>query len=157
MDVKVIESLIEAFKNAELTKFSLKCKDFELKLCKDNQITQVQTMIPPMQALQVPVAADPIVGTPTMPPDGPGQDLNQDIAVKVIKAPMVGTFYASSSPTEEPFVKVGTHISKGDVVCIVEAMKLMNEVESDVEGEVVEILVRNEEMVEFDQPLFRLK
>lgn len=146
MDVKVIESLIESFNKAELTKFSLKCKDFELKLCKEHPIVPVQTVVPTLSSPVTPVASL-----------DSEKELGQTSATKVIKAPMVGTFYAASSPTDEPFIKVGTHISKGDVVCIVEAMKLMNEVESEVEGEVVEILVKNEEMVEFDQPLFKLK
>ena len=74
-----------------------------------------------------------------------------------IKSPMVGTFYTASSPTSEPFVSVGKQVKKGDIICIIEAMKLMNEVEAEVDGEIVEILVENEEMVEFDQPLFVIR
>ena len=76
---------------------------------------------------------------------------------KVIKSPMVGTFYASSSPDKDPYVKVGDKISKGQVVCIVEAMKLMNEIESEFDGEVVEICVKNEDVVEYGTPLFKIK
>ena len=76
---------------------------------------------------------------------------------KIIKSPMVGTFYASSSPTTEPFVKVGDKVKKGQVVCIVEAMKLMNEIESEFDGEIVEICVKNEDIVEYGMPLFKLK
>ncbi len=76
---------------------------------------------------------------------------------KVIKSPMVGTFYASNSPKEEPFVKVGDKVKKGQVVCIIEAMKLMNEIESEYDGEIAEICVSNEEMVEYGTPLFKLK
>ena len=76
---------------------------------------------------------------------------------KVIKSPMVGTFYVSNSPKEEPFVKVGDKVKKGQVVCIVEAMKLMNEIESEYDGEIAEICVSNEEMVEYGTPLFKLK
>ena len=77
--------------------------------------------------------------------------------LKIVKSPMVGTFYASSAPDKEPFVKVGDKIKKGQVVCIVEAMKLMNEIESEFDGEVVEICVNNEDMVEYGTPLFKLK
>lgn len=77
--------------------------------------------------------------------------------LKVIKSPMVGTFYASSSPEKEPFVKVGDKVHKGQVVCIVEAMKLMNEIESEYDGEIVEICVNNEDVVEYGKPLFKLK
>ena len=76
---------------------------------------------------------------------------------KVVKSPMVGTFYASSAPDKDPFVKVGDKIHKGQVVCIVEAMKLMNEIESEFDGEIVEICVKNEDVVEYGTPLFKLK
>ena len=76
---------------------------------------------------------------------------------KVIKSPMVGTFYASSSPDKDPYVKVGDKIAKGQVVCIVEAMKLMNEIESEFDGEIVEICAKNEDVVEYGTPLFKIK
>lgn len=76
---------------------------------------------------------------------------------KIIKSPMVGTFYASNSPKEAPFIKVGDKVKKGQTLCIVEAMKLMNEVESEYDGEIVEICVKNEDMVEYDTPLFKIK
>ena len=76
---------------------------------------------------------------------------------KIIKSPMVGTFYASSAPDKDPFVKVGDRISKGQVVCIVEAMKLMNEIESEFDGEIVEVCVKNEDVVEYGTPLFKIK
>lgn len=76
---------------------------------------------------------------------------------KIIKSPMVGTFYASSAPDKAPYVKVGDKIHKGQVVCIVEAMKLMNEIESEFDGEVVEICVNNEDVVEYGKPLFKIK
>ena len=76
---------------------------------------------------------------------------------KIIKSPMVGTFYASSATDKDPFVKVGDRISKGQVVCIVEAMKLMNEIESEFDGEIVEICVKNEDVVEYGTPLFKIK
>ena len=70
---------------------------------------------------------------------------------------MVGTFYASSSPEKEAFVKVGDKVHKGQVLCIIEAMKLMNEIESEYDGEIVEICVNNEDMVEYGTPLFKIK
>ena len=76
---------------------------------------------------------------------------------KIIKSPMVGTFYSSSSPNAQPFVKVGDRVKKGQVVCIVEAMKLMNEIESEWDGEVVEICTKNEAVVEYGTPLFKIK
>ena len=77
--------------------------------------------------------------------------------VNIVKSPMVGTFYSSPSPKEPAFVKVGDKVKKGDVLCVVEAMKLMNEIESEFDGEIVEICVKNEDMVEYGMPLFKIK
>ena len=76
---------------------------------------------------------------------------------EVVKSPIVGTFYAKSSPDAEPFVTVGSKVEKGDILCIIEAMKLMNEIESEYSGEVVEILVKDGDTVEYGTPLFRIK
>lgn len=76
---------------------------------------------------------------------------------KVVKSPMVGTFFSSSSPNADPLVKVGDIVHKGQVLCIIEAMKLMNEIESEFDGEVVEICVKNEDMVEYGMPLIKIK
>lgn len=76
---------------------------------------------------------------------------------KIVKSPMVGTFFESSSPNEKPFVSVGDKVHKGQVLCIIEAMKLMNEIESEFDGEIVEICVKNEDMVEYGMPLFKIK
>ena len=76
---------------------------------------------------------------------------------KIVKSPMVGTFYASPSPKDAPYVKKGDKVRKGDVLCVVEAMKLMNEIESEFDGEIVEVCVNNEEMVDFGAPLFKIK
>lgn len=81
----------------------------------------------------------------------------QEENYKIVKSPMVGTFYASSAPDKDPFVKVGDKVHKGQVLCIVEAMKLMNEIESEFDGEIVEICVNNEDIVEYGKPLFKIK
>ena len=81
---------------------------------------------------------------------------NKKIEGTIINSPMVGTFYTSSKPGAEPFVKVGSKIKTGDILCIIEAMKLLNEIQSDYDGEIVEVLVENAEPVEFGQPLFRI-
>lgn len=100
---------------------------------------------PPMQAAAQPASAAHSAEAHVKPASAVG---------KVIKSPFVGTFYRSSQPGVQAFVSVGQRIKKGDVLCIVEAMKLMNEIESEVDGVVREILVDNEQPVEFDQPLF---
>ncbi len=81
----------------------------------------------------------------------------RDDSIKEITAPIVGTFYSSPSPDKPPFVNVGSKVKKGDVLCIIEAMKLMNEIQSEIEGEVVEILAKNEQMVEYGQLIFKIK
>ena len=81
----------------------------------------------------------------------------KDETIQCITSPMVGTFYTKASPKEKEFVKVGDAVKKGQVLCIIEAMKLMNEVESEYDGEIVEICSKNEEMVDFGKPLFKIK
>lgn len=84
-------------------------------------------------------------------------DDNSQKDAKIVKSPMVGTFYTKPSPDAKPYVEVGTRVKKGDVLCIVEAMKLMNEIESEFDGEVVEVLVNDGEAVEYGMPLFKIK
>lgn len=81
----------------------------------------------------------------------------QEENLKIVKSPMVGTFYASSAPDKENFVKVGDKVQKGQALCIVEAMKLMNEIESEYDGEIIEICAKNEDIVEYGMPLFKIK
>ncbi|OAA83020.1 acetyl-CoA carboxylase biotin carboxyl carrier protein [Clostridium ljungdahlii] len=81
----------------------------------------------------------------------------EDNSIKEVKSPIVGTFYNSSGPEKPVFVNVGSKVKKGDTLCIIEAMKLMNEIQSEVDGEVVDILAKNEQMVEYGQPLFKIK
>ena len=156
MEIEIVKELIDAFKAAELTSLSLKCEAFELKLGKETNIVNVTSSNQmPLQVLQTPHTVHTNTGAYT----------ESEIAVskarasanqKVIKSPIVGTFYAASNPNGKPFVEVGSRVKKGDVVCVVEAMKLMNEVEAEEDGEIIEVLVRNEEMVEYGQPLFVL-
>ena len=82
---------------------------------------------------------------------------NEEENYKIVKSPMVGTFYESPSPEKEAFVKVGDKVHKGQVLCIIEAMKLMNEIESEFDGEIVEVCVKNEDIVEYGMPLFKIK
>lgn len=103
----------------------------------------------------IPVAAAPL---PAAPAAAPAPETKAAApAGKFVKAPIVGTFYAASAPDQPPFVKVGDKIKKGDVLFIIESMKLMNEVQSEIEGTVAEILVGNGEAVEYDQPILRVE
>ncbi len=89
--------------------------------------------------------------------DSRKKEESEDENLQIITSPMVGTFYSSDAPDKPAYVKVGDKIHKGQVVCIVEAMKLMNEIESEFDGEVVEVCAKNEEMVEYGAPLFKIK
>lgn len=78
-------------------------------------------------------------------------------SINIVKSPMVGTFYSKSAPTAKPYVEVGSKVKKGDILCIIEAMKLMNEIESEYDGEVTEVCVKDGDMVDFGKPLFKIK
>ena len=147
MNYEDIKKLIEDMGNSKIDNLEIEFPDgLKIKMDK-TQKTAVETVAP--QTVVTPVVSNNVVTTVETP--------KEEENYKVIKSPMVGTFYASSSPTAESFVKVGDKIKKGQVVCIVEAMKLMNEIESEFDGEVVEICVKNEDMVEYGTPLFKIK
>ncbi len=127
---------------------------------------QMMPTIPAFQGTVQNTAAFAVEGTNVTTASGSTasveEKVSRDIAVddshhKKLVSPMVGTFYAQASPDKPPFVKVGDRVKKGQTICIIEAMKLMNEIESEHDGEVVKILTKNEDMVEFGQPLFLIK
>lgn len=136
----------------------------ELKISEGDSSIKISTGMP--QASFQAIQPGPMMHTPTpvhsgfsnAAPSSPASTAEQKTtAVRTgfeVKSPFVGTFYASSAPGEEPFVKIGTRVSKGDTLCIVEAMKLMNEIEAEKDGVISEILIDNEQPVEFDQVLF---
>ncbi|WP_026866378.1 MULTISPECIES: acetyl-CoA carboxylase biotin carboxyl carrier protein [Jeotgalicoccus] len=142
MNLEQVDSLIEKMERASLTEISYKDKDVDIKLKRELTPTQVQSP----QIVQTP-KQEVTTSSSTQPVD-------EGIT---IKAPMVGTFYKSPSPEADAYVKVGDKVSSSSVVCILEAMKLFNEIQAEVSGEIVEILVDDGEMVEYNQPLFRLK
>jgi acetyl-CoA carboxylase biotin carboxyl carrier protein len=121
---------------------------------KKNTNKSTETSVTPLQFQ--PQAVTPIIQTNTE------NNLVEEKKIceenyKIIKSPMVGTFYESSSPGANAFVKVGDMVKKGQVVCIIEAMKLMNEIESEFEGEIVEVCVKDGEVIEYGMPLFKIK
>ncbi|MCK1977134.1 acetyl-CoA carboxylase biotin carboxyl carrier protein [Jeotgalicoccus huakuii] len=142
MNLEQVDSLIEKMERASLTEISYKDKDVDIKLKRELTPTQVQSP----QPVQMPKQE--------FTTNNSTQTVDEGIT---IKAPMVGTFYKSPSPEADAYVKVGDKVSSSSVVCILEAMKLFNEIQAEVSGEIVEILVDDGEMVEYNQPLFRLK
>ena len=114
-------------------------------------------MPPPPMQVQVPAPVAP-TPAPSVTSEAPPAEVPKPAASSAndhtLKAPIVGTFYTAPSPDADPFVSVGDRVKEGDVLCIIEAMKLMNEIESEVSGTIKEILIKNSEPVEYDQPLF---
>jgi len=155
MDLKEIQALIKFVAKSGAQEVSLETEDFKINIKTasdpaENQPTYIQAMAPaaqmPMQAAPAPVAA----AAPSA--DAPAAEDNSNYIT--IKSPMIGTFYRSASPEQPPFVKVGDSIQTGEVLCIVEAMKLFNEIESEVSGTIVKVLVDDQSPIEYDQPLF---
>lgn len=85
------------------------------------------------------------------------KELNETTDLKIVNAPLMGTFYSAPNPDAKPFVSIGDKVKSGDVLCILEAMKMLNEISSEFDGEIVEILVKNEDLVEYNQPMFKIK
>ncbi|MEI6848321.1 MAG: acetyl-CoA carboxylase biotin carboxyl carrier protein [Chlorobiaceae bacterium] len=156
MNFNEIKQLIEIINNSDLQKAIIEKGDFKITIKRFSSATiqsptplpvkanilQTSTALPPLQALTV----ESIALRNNTEPD-----------IIDICSPIVGTFYQSSSPDSPAFIAVNDIIKKGDVLCIIEAMKLMNEIEAEVSGTIVEILVENGQAVEYDQPLFRVK
>ncbi len=160
MKYEEVKELIEIFENTDLN---------DMEVCLDNDIVRLNrgkaVPMPPL-AREVPAGPAPFAAGVAMPPrpddapDAPAERPPKDDGNKeeerFIKAPIVGTFYQSSSPEKPPYVSVGDTVKKGDVVCIIEAMKFMNEVTSEESGKVLEVLVEDGAFVEFGAPLFRI-
>jgi acetyl-CoA carboxylase biotin carboxyl carrier protein len=151
MDIKEIQALIKFVSTAGVDEVEINQKDFKLLIKKNPaQFTTAQYTPAPiaMQAAPVAISA-PVAAAPSAPVVEPKAD-----NLITIKSPMVGTFYRTANPDSPVFVNVGDDVSSGKVVCIIEAMKLFNEIESEVSGKIVKILVDNASPVEYDQPLF---
>ncbi len=145
-DLEYIEKLVKMVSDSELTELTLEEKESAIVIRKEKEVIQAQTILP--QAVQAPVAAAPVAASAEVE-----EKKEEAPKGKPITSPMVGTFYMASSPGAKPFVEVGSTVSTGQVVCIIEAMKLMNEIESEVSGKVTQICVKDGEAVEYGQVL----
>ena len=153
MDIKQIQDLIRFVSKSGVNEVSIEQKDFKITI-KTNQAPTFVTATMPVEATHAPaapVAAAPAPAAQPAAPAAPAPDTSKYIT---IKSPMIGTFYRSASPDKPLFVNVGDEIEEGQVLCIIEAMKLFNEIESEVSGRIVKVLVDNASPVEYDQPLF---
>ena len=155
MDLKEIQALIKFVAKSGAQEVSLETEDFKINIKTASGAAEQPTII---QAV-APQAAMPVAAasaTPAAPvaPEVAEEEEDDNGNYIEVKSPMIGTLYRSPSPDQDPFVKVGSEIKPGDVLCIVEAMKLFNEIESEVSGKIVKVLVDDQSPIEYDQPLF---
>ena len=159
MNLNEIQDLIKFVAKQKVTEVEIEKKDFKITIKSKKEEVHVAHVAPaPIQAAPVaapapaPVAA-PAPSAPAAPAEkAPSADDNANYIT--VKSPMIGTFYRSANPESPAFVNVGDSVKEGDVLCIVEAMKLFNEIESEVSGKIVKVLVDDASPIEFDQPLF---
>ena len=163
MDLKQIKQIIDLMKRSELTEFAVEEEGFKLKIRRGANglpvVLATGGSTPPFQPSSVesnpPIASQtPQSGIPGGTGTPPAQE---EAGVIYVKSPMVGTFYRAASPESKPFADVGTKVVENSVVCIIEAMKIMNEIQAELKGSVVEVLVENGQPVEYGQRLFKLK
>jgi acetyl-CoA carboxylase biotin carboxyl carrier protein len=151
MDIKQIQELIRFVSKSGVNEVSLEQDNFKITIKTNQAATVVHATVPAPQ----PLAAAPVAATPALAAPVAAAPAAADTSNYItIKSPMIGTFYHSPTPEKPVFVNVGDEIQAGTVVCIIEAMKLFNEIESEVSGRIVKVLVQNASPVEYDQPLF---
>jgi acetyl-CoA carboxylase biotin carboxyl carrier protein len=149
MDIKQIQDLIRFVSKSGVNEVSIEQKDFKITI-KTNQVAAIVNATIP-DAHQVAAAPLPVAAPVSVPVAEPVADTSKYVTVR---SPMIGTFYRSASPEKPLFANVGDEIKPGTVLCIIEAMKLFNEIEAEISGRIVKILVDNASPVEYDQPLF---
>ena len=153
--LETVEALSEQINKAELDEVEVETEEFRIRLSKRPPMPPV----PPMAAMAAPGFAPAAAATAAVDVAVKSENTGSSEPAhsgKIIKSPIIGTFYASAAPGKPAFVSVGSKVKKGSVVCIVESMKLMNEITSEFDGTVAEVYVSDAQAVEYDQPLFRL-
>lgn len=155
MDIRKIKKLIELLEESSLMEIEIVEGEESVRLSRGGSVSPIAAM--PAVAQPQPAPA-PQAAAPTPAPAEPADDSEPSIPDgELVRSPMVGTFYSSSSPEAEPFVSLGKHVSEGETLCIIEAMKMFNQIEADLSGTIVAILVENGQPVEFDEPLFVIR
>lgn len=161
MNIKEIQDLILTMDKTSIENVDIENSEFKISISKNNKVeimsalthSQVQTSQPLQVETQTPVQVET---NSTLPQEKKAQEMEEIKECNdmfVVKSPIVGTFYDAASPDSDSFVKVGDKVKVGQTLCIIEAMKIMNQIESEVAGEIYEILVKNEDVVEYNQPL----
>ncbi|MBR7799351.1 acetyl-CoA carboxylase biotin carboxyl carrier protein [Undibacterium fentianense] len=150
MDLRKLKTLIDLVAESDISELEVTEGEGKVRIVKSAPVQQGQMVMmqPQMQHAMPAPAAAPAATAPVAPAAAPATEGH------IVKSPMVGTFYRAASPGSAPFVDIGKNVSSGDTLCIIEAMKLLNEIESDFTGSIKQILVENGQPVEFGQPLF---
>ena len=152
-----LRELIALLRDNGLAELELEREDFRVRLRRESTNTHTPEVAPDRPAIPIPII-DPVLRAPDAPAaDTKKVDEAKDQDLHLITSPIVGTFYRSPSPTADAFVKIGSNVEPESVVCIIEAMKLMNEIQAEATGEVVKIYVENGQPVEYGQPLFGIR
>jgi acetyl-CoA carboxylase biotin carboxyl carrier protein len=162
MNQKEIKELIELLVEKDIAEFSMERGDVKLHIKRSDHAPQVVQVAPALPVAAVPVAAVAAApaqsGAPPVPAETkPAPPAEHEASLHIVKSPIVGTFYESASPGAPPFVTVGDTVKEGQVLCIIEAMKLMNEIEADASGEIAKLFVSNGSPVEYGMPLFGIR
>lgn len=158
MNIKEIKELVKMLDGTDITELMFESEGSKVSIKKGTSISNITHQAPLMQ-YPSPTMAPPAIASAQPNPVTAKEDQIEELGPNqvLITAPMVGTFYRAPSPESEPYVQVGQNVENGQVVCIIEAMKLMNEIESEWRGKIVKILVENAQPVEYGQPLFVLE
>ena len=155
-DVERIRQLVEMMKEHDLNEVSLKHGDRRIRLRRKDEPAPVVVSAPAAApGVMPPVAAAPVPAAAPATPTPPAEAVDGD-NISVVTSPMVGTFYSKPNPNAETYVKVGDHVEADTIVCVVEAMKMFNEIPAGISGKVVAVLVKNEEAVDVNKPLFKV-
>jgi len=165
MDLEQIKQILDLVREHDLSEFEIEHDGLRLKVRKDANGSHVVTLpAPPAPLVLPPSTASPSSTAPAAPAmaaatmaAAPADAADAEIELAVVKSPIVGTFYRSSEPGAASFVDIGSTIKKGDVLCIIEAMKLMNEIDSEYDGEIVNIYVENGQAVQYGERLFAIR
>ncbi|CAN5243879.1 acetyl-CoA carboxylase biotin carboxyl carrier protein [soil metagenome] len=160
MDLKLVKNLLDLISESEVNEVSIEEGDFKIKVKKtaDTHASQLQYQIPAQQQSSgQPQTGQPAAAQQTPVSEEKASSEDKEPDGEVVKSPIVGTFFEAASPDSEPFVKVGDKVNMGDTLCIIEAMKIMNEIDAEFSGSIQKIIVKDGQPVEFDQPLFIIK
>ncbi len=155
MKAKELQELLDFIAKSGLNKVNIETEEFKISVQRDPTTKHVMSAVAPMASAPAPVAAAapaPVAAPAVAPPAA-----EASASSRALKAPMIGTFYRSSGPDSPSFVQVGDMVEKGQVICIIEAMKLFNEIEAEESGRIVKSMVENATPVEYDQPLFLIE